>query len=226
MRLRVSSYVDSQYFDLWTPVLVVFGEDAVRLERQDCGRELGHGVHSFGKAANGALDVSGELRASVELVGEALRLLGGGHLAGEQKPQERLGTRLVARLSASRGQFFLKIGIVWPRKRMPSSASKRLVSHTMHFTLRAPPYAWFTVTSPRLLSPCSILIFLTRSCCSGTIASRRSFSATENERDCCFAAPRAAAERVQNRIASFVYEYNIFIVKGSLGLHEKVYIFL
>ena len=96
------------------PVLFLAGalgvlarEHALRLQRQDRRRELRHRVHALGEGADHRLDVRGQLGTRVEVGGERVALLLGGHLARQQEPEQRLRRGLAAGLVA--GKLLLQL---------------------------------------------------------------------------------------------------------------------
>mmetsp|Transcript_13413 Transcript_13413/g.42100 ORF Transcript_13413/g.42100 Transcript_13413/m.42100 type:complete len:214 (-) Transcript_13413:9-650(-) len=74
-------------------------------------------------------------------------------------------------LGVAAGRLACRSSMVCPRKRMPSSSSSRLVSHSIPLMPRMPPMAMPSVTSPSTLLPCCALSALSRSRSPGTFAS-------------------------------------------------------
>ena len=77
------------------------------------------------------------------------------------------------------GSFSWSSGIVYPRKRMPSSESSSDVSHSMHLMLRAPPSSWSSVTLSTIFDPCSFFIAFSSSTFCGIISISFSFRPDE-----------------------------------------------
>eukprot|EP00160_Parvularia_atlantis_P013015 Unigene2679_Nuclearia_a/m.8289 Unigene2679_Nuclearia_a/g.8289 ORF Unigene2679_Nuclearia_a/g.8289 Unigene2679_Nuclearia_a/m.8289 type:complete len:374 (+) Unigene2679_Nuclearia_a:476-1597(+) len=97
------------------PVLVLVdalgvgrGEGRLGVERGHGGRELGHRVHVLGEVVEHLDDVVGHGRAGVPLVRDAVGLLLGRDLAGDEQPEERLGQGLLA--AGGLGQEVLALG--------------------------------------------------------------------------------------------------------------------
>jgi len=66
-------------------------------------------------------------------------------------------------------------GILYPRKRIPSSESSSDVSYTMQLTPRIPPYACATVHSPSFSPPMALRTAMTFSCSAGSSSANRCF---------------------------------------------------
>jgi len=88
--------------------VVGLGELGVSLHGEHRRGELRHGVHALGQGADQRLHVRGQLGALVQLLRHGLGLLGGGHLAGQQQPEQALGDGLALGLRG--GQHLLQLG--------------------------------------------------------------------------------------------------------------------
>ena len=84
---------------------------AVVVQRRHSRRELRHGVKRLGERVNRLLHEAWELGAGHEVLREALGLLGRRHLAGQQKPEHRLGQHLLTRAAdvLGSGQLLLAL---------------------------------------------------------------------------------------------------------------------
>lgn len=87
---------------------VRLGEGGGVLESSDGEGELSHGVEVVGAVVDELLDELGEVGAGSPLGGEVANLLLGRDLAGQEKPEETLGERLLA--TGSLGEKLLALG--------------------------------------------------------------------------------------------------------------------
>jgi hypothetical protein len=134
---------------------VSLSEGRLVLKSGDGKRELSHGVEGVGAAVDELLNELGDIGTGSPLSGESADLLLSGNLSGQQEPEETLREGLLSSGSAGKDSLALRdlcrcqycglsmwrrgVLTVFPRKRIPSSASRTDPSQTRDLTPRAPP---------------------------------------------------------------------------------------
>mmetsp|Transcript_4056 Transcript_4056/g.9827 ORF Transcript_4056/g.9827 Transcript_4056/m.9827 type:complete len:203 (-) Transcript_4056:213-821(-) len=175
IKSSVSSNTGSQYLDLWMPAwYAATNLDCVCIAVMaivNCvmGCVLGGRASSTLMTCGGSV---ARLRSSAERPSTCALLGTSPVMRSHKRPSGRGSPPGMAV-----GSTFWSSGMVCPRKRMPSSESRREVSQIIAVIPRMPPIAMFTVTSPRDLSPCAALIAFMRSCCAGMAAESASLRA-------------------------------------------------
>mmetsp|Transcript_10185 Transcript_10185/g.19950 ORF Transcript_10185/g.19950 Transcript_10185/m.19950 type:complete len:221 (+) Transcript_10185:888-1550(+) len=189
--LRISSYAASQYLVLCMPSAYCLAKTDSVWRAVTAVVSWVMGCMVLGKERMRGSMWSGSLAREWSSSERALAWSAVGHSPVMRSQRRASGPGSPPSLPPAGGSSFWRSGMVRPRKRIPSSASRREVSQIMHLTPRAPPMACSTVTSPRLLEPYSALSFLNFSCSLGMTS--RSFSLRE-----VVARPRVAIRRTDD----------------------------